>query len=161
MRLTRREMLDHLHTLAHYVRRKSLPEFEHDREAGVLVFRIAVEPVEYWRLQRDLQDFRDRVRRGSYLGTINTDRPFSLERPDVQLARHLLDEHVVLAEMLLDAERMAIWTRPATTVVGEPVALRRYAYVPEEFRRRAEAMGIVVPPPPVTRKRDMRRPGRR
>ena len=53
---------------------------------------------------------------------------------------------------------MAIWTRPSTTVVGQPVAVRRYAYVPDEFKRRAEEMGIVEAAPPVTRKRDMRRP---
>ncbi len=64
MRLNRREILDHLHTLAHYARR-SLPEFEHDRVGDETVFRIAVDHKRYWRLMSDLQDFRDRIRRGS------------------------------------------------------------------------------------------------
>ena len=89
-----------------------------------------------------LQDFRDRVRRGNYLGTIQTDRPFSLERASAVLVQHLLAEHIVLGEMLMDREPMAIWTRPSTTVVGQPVTVRRYAYVADEFKRRAEEMGI-------------------
>jgi hypothetical protein len=151
-------MLDHLHTLAHYVRLVT-PEFEHTRDGELTVFRMAVEAERYWRLLARLQDFRDRIRRGSYLGTIHIDRPFSLERADVGLLHQLLDEHVVLGEMLNANEPMAVWTRPTNTVRGEPVAVRRYAYVPEEFRRRAEQMGIVEPELPVTRKRDMRRPG--
>lgn len=161
MRLNRREMLDHLHTLAHYARDIGLPEFEHEREGDLTVFRIAVSHDRYWRLLARLQDFRDRVRRGSYLGRVQVDRPFALERADVVLLNQLLDEHVVLGEMLNANEPMAIWTRPTTTVRGQPVAVRRYAYVPEEFRRRAEAMGIVEPAPAITRKRDMRRRGPR
>ena len=56
-------------------------------------------------------------------------------------------------------EPMAVWTRPSNTGQDEPIAPRRYAYVPGEFQRRAEALGIVEPSLPVTRKRDMRRPG--
>jgi len=160
VRLSSREMLDHLHTLAHYVRR-SRPDFEHDREGELTVFRIAVTTEHYWRLLSHLQDFRDRTRRGSYLGTISADRPFTLARPTVNELHQLLDEHIVLGHMLNEHEPMAIWTRPTNTVRGQPVAVRRYAYVPGEFRRRAEAMGIKELPPPVTRKRDMRRPGLR
>ena len=148
-------MLDHLHTLAHYVRRSS-PDFEHDRVGDLTVFRIAVTHERYWRLVSHLQDFRDRIRRGSYLGTVSTDRPFSLERATVTQLHQLLDEHIVLGHMLNENEPMAIWTRPTNTVRGQPVAVRRYAYVPEEFRRRALAMGIVEPELPVTRKRDLR-----
>lgn len=160
MRLNRREMLDHLHTLAHYARAAS-PEFEHERRGDLTVFHIAVTTERYWRLLAYLQDFRDRTRRGSYLGAIQTDRPFSLERATVTQLQQLLDEHIVLGHMLKENEPMAIWTRPTNTVRGQPVAVRRYAYVPDEFRRRAEAMGIAEPAMPVTRKRDMRRPSRR
>jgi hypothetical protein len=52
-----------------------------------------------------------------------TDRPFSLERASI-----------VLGEMLIDSEPMATWTRPSTTVVGQPVAVRRYTYMPDEFK---------------------------
>jgi hypothetical protein len=159
MRLSRHEMLDHLHTLAHYVKRSELPPFEHRRDGELLVFEIAVHRERYLKLLLGLQDVRDRVRRGNYLGTIRTDRPFSLERPNAELLRHLLDEHIVLGDMLHENEPMAIWTRPSATATGQPIALRRYAYVPEEFERRAEAMGIVNPSPPLTRKRDMRPPG--
>lgn len=160
MRLSRREMLDHVHTLAHYVR-QTTPEFEHERDGDLTVFRISVSAERYWRLVSHLQDFRDRIRRGSYLGRVQVDRPFDLERADVVVLNQLLDEHVVLGQMLNDNEPMAVWTRATNTVRGQPVAVRRYAYVPEEFRRRAEAMGINELSPPVTRKRDMRRPGRR
>lgn len=153
-------MLDHLHTLAHLTRR-TLPEFEHDRVGNETVFRIAVEHDRYWRLMSQLQGFRDRVRRGSYLGRVQVDRPFALERATAAALGQLLDEHIVLGHMLNEYEPMAIWTRPTNTVRGQPVAVRRYAYVPEEFQRRAEALGIVTPALPVTRKRDMRRPGRR
>lgn len=150
-------MLDHLHTLAHYVRR-SYPEFEHDRVGDQTVFRIAVTHAHYWRLLSYLQDYRDRIRRGSYLGRVQLDRPFELERPPITELHQLLDEHIVLGNMINENAPMAVWTRATNTVRGAPVAVRRYAYVPEEFKRRAEVMGIVEPEQPVTRKRDMRRP---
>lgn len=158
MRLSQREMLDYLHTLAHYLRRTA-PEFEHEREGDRMVFRIAVQGDPFMRLVYELQDSRDRIRRGSYLGRIQVDRPFALERATAAELHLLLDEHIVLGHMLNEHEPMAVWTRPTNTVRGQPVAVRRYAYVPEEFHRRAEEMGIVPPALPVTRKRDMRRPG--
>jgi hypothetical protein len=153
-------MLDHLHTLAHYVRR-SYPEFEHDRVGDQTVFRIAVTHERYWRLLSHLQDYRDRIRRGSYLGRVQVDRPFALERATITELHQLLDEHIVLGNMLNENEPMAIWTRPTNTVRGQIVAVRSYAYVPGEFERRAAAMGIVEPELPVTRKRDQRRLGGR
>jgi hypothetical protein len=159
MRLNRREMLDHLHTLAHYVSAGGEPLFEHVRdESGArTVFTIAVERERYWRLLAATQQTRDLVRSGRYAGVVERDRPIALERYTDAVRLFLLDEHIVLGEMLRDSEPMFIWTRGATTAAGRPVHIRRYAYVPEEFRRRAEAMGIVTPPLPATGKRDQGR----
>jgi hypothetical protein len=65
-------MLDRLHTLAHYTR-QTYAEFDHDRVGDETMFRIAVSHERYWRMLAHLQDFRDRIRCGSYLGRIQVD----------------------------------------------------------------------------------------
>ena len=129
MRLSRREMLDHLHTLAHYVYAGRLPPFEHrtgetDTET---VFTIVVDRQAYWRLMRKTQDIRDTIRRGSYAGVVLNDRPADLERYSSEVTNFLLDEHIVLGNMLIDREPMFIWTRGATTARNLPIQIRRYA----------------------------------
>jgi hypothetical protein len=87
--------------------------------------------------------------------------PSPLSEATITELHQLLDEHIALGNMQRENEPMAIWTRPTDTVRGQPAPVRRYAYVPAEFERRAGAMGLVVPRLPGTRKRDIRRPGRR
>jgi hypothetical protein len=53
---------------------------------------------------------------------------------------------------------MFVWSRGAVTRRNELVAIRRYAYEPEEFLRRLREAGITTPPLAPTRKRDQRRP---
>lgn len=60
--------------------------------------------------------------------------------------------------MLIDGEPMYVWSRGAVTGRNELVEIRRYAYEPEEFQRRARDAGIEVPSLVPTRKRDQRRP---
>ena len=66
----------------------------------------------------------------------------------------------MIGNMLNDGEAMFIWSRSSATTRNLPIEIRRYAYIPEEFKRRAAEMGIVPPPPDVTGKRDLRRRGR-
>lgn len=159
MRLNRREMLDHLHTLAHFVSNEQLPSFEHARsnDDRQTVFTISVDRFAYWRLMSRTQDLRDALRRGRYYGVSLADRPVELEGYSGAVARFLLDEHIVLGNMINEGEPLFVWTRGSTTTRGRPIEIRRYAYVPEEFRRRAQEMGIVAPPPDVTTKRDQKR----
>ncbi len=65
MRLNRREMLDHLHTLAHHISGGRLPLFEHEADSSgtKTVFTIAVDRAAYWRLVSKTQDLRDALRR--------------------------------------------------------------------------------------------------
>lgn len=148
-------------TLAHYVSSGRLPLFEHatDSRGTGTVFTIAVDRDAYWRLMSKTQDLRDALRRGRYYGVALSDRPVDLERYTGATASFLLDEHIVLGNMLSDGEPLFVWSRGSTTTRGRPIKIRRYAYVPEEFRRRAAEMGIVAPPPDVTRKRDQKRRG--
>ena len=100
------------------------------------------------------------MRRGGYNAVALSDRPVELERHTPEVARFLLDEHIVIGNMLNDGEAMFIWSRSSATTRNLPIEIRRYAYIPEEFKRRAAEMGIVPPPPDVTGKRDLRRRGR-
>ena len=154
--LSRHELLDHTHTLAHYIEREWPLRWASRRAGQWTVLRVAVEADRYWRLMSQTQEMRDAVRRGRYSGVLASNRPIALERYDSETTRRLLQEHIVLGDMLADGERLFIWTRGAMTGRGEWVDIRRYAYVPEEFRRRADAAGIVVPSPAPTTKRDQR-----
>ncbi len=152
--MQQREMLDHLHSLAHYIKRGGHAQLSHDRDAGQLVFRIAVEPGRYWRIVSETQEIRDAVRRGRYTGVLLTDRPIDLVQYDDPTTRWLVRQHLLLGDMLVQGEPMFIWTTGATTGRGRFVEIRRYAYDPEEFGRRLREAGIVPPTPPATTKRD-------
>ena len=139
--LSRREMLDHTHTLAHYIHRGGPVEWAGERDGSRYVLRIAVEGDRYWRLVTETQGIRDAVRRGRYPGVLLTDRPITLERYDRRTRAWLLELHAVLGEMLIDGEPMYVWSRGATTGRNEFVEIRRYAYDPNEFQRRVKEAG--------------------
>ena len=152
------EMLDHTHTLAHYIHRNGPVEWAGSRDGSSYQLYIAVAADRYWRLLTETQDIRDAVRRGRHSGVLLTDRPIALQRYDHRTTAWLLGLHAVLGEMLIDGEPMYVWSRGAVTGRNELVEIRRYAYEPEEFQRRARDAGIEVPSLVPTRKRDQRRP---
>ena len=93
-------MLDHTHTLAHYIHRGAAVEWAGSRDGSRFRLQIAVDGDRYWRLLSETQGIRDAVRGGRYSGVLLTDRPIALERYDDRTTAWLLGLHTAFSTTL-------------------------------------------------------------